>query len=88
LQSAALSTEGVMKRLSSKMTFFYKRVFPTLWFGFLAIFVLSSLFAGSKRDVTNLLPFMVIPVFMAVFGYFIMKKLFFDLFDEVWDKGS
>ena len=77
-----------MKRLSSKMTFFYKRVFPTLWFGFLAILVLSSLFAGPKGDVISLLPFMIIPIFMAVFGYVIMKKLFLDFFDEVWDEGS
>jgi len=25
---------------------------------------------------------------MAVFGYVIMKKLFLDFFDEVWDEGS
>ena len=30
----------------------------------------------------------VIPVFMAVFGYFIMKNLVFDLIDEVYDGGS
>jgi hypothetical protein len=28
-----------MRRISSDWTFFYKRVFPVLWFGFLAVFV-------------------------------------------------
>ncbi len=30
----------------------------------------------------------VVPVFMAVFGYFMMKKFLFDLIDEVCDEGS
>jgi hypothetical protein len=35
---------GNMRLLSSRWTFFYKRIFPLIWFGFLAfcaIFVLS-----------------------------------------------
>lgn len=28
------------------------------------------------------------PIIMAVFGYFIMKKLIFDLIDEVYDEGT
>jgi len=30
----------------------------------------------------------LIPIFMAAFGYFIMKKLVWDLFDEVYDEGA
>jgi len=32
--------------------------------------------------------FVIIPVVMATFGYFLMKNLVFDLVDEVWDAGS
>ncbi len=32
--------------------------------------------------------FLLVPVIMAIFGYFIMKKLVFDLVDEVWDAGD
>jgi len=32
--------------------------------------------------------FFLIPAFMFALGYFIMKKLVFDLMDEVWDMGS
>lgn len=30
----------------------------------------------------------IVPVFLAVVGYFIMKNLVFDLIDEVYDEGS
>ena len=28
-----------MRRISSRLTFWYKRVFPIIWFGLLAVFV-------------------------------------------------
>jgi hypothetical protein len=39
-----------MKKLSSKTTFFFKRVFPIVWFGFLGIFLLTTLFAEGKQS--------------------------------------
>ncbi|MBU8902321.1 MAG: hypothetical protein KOO69_06250 [Victivallales bacterium] len=79
-----------MKKLTSKMTFFNKRVFPCMWFGFLVFFVIgvfTSAFSSNNTDKPGIL-FLFVPVFMAVFGYFIMKKLVFDLIDEVYDEGS
>jgi hypothetical protein len=73
-----------MRRISSKSTFFYKRVFPLIWFGFLAFFVLTDLLA-SRRTHVDFIPFLVVPVVMAVFGYVLFRKLVFDLVDEVWD---
>jgi hypothetical protein len=32
--------------------------------------------------------FVVMPIFMAAFGFFIMKKLVWDLIDEVYDEGA
>ena len=32
--------------------------------------------------------FVLVPAFMAATGYFIMKKLVFDLIDEVYDEGE
>jgi hypothetical protein len=72
------------------MTFFYKRVFPVIWFGFIAVFVavpfLRTGIAGSvsRLNATSL----IAPVFVAMFGYFIMKKRVFDLVDEVFDDGD
>jgi hypothetical protein len=71
-----------MRRISSDWTFFYKRVFPALWFGFLAVFVGIGVVNGQG-------PFVVIvPIAMIGFGYFIMQKLVFDLVDEVCDDGD
>ena len=75
-----------MRRISSKTTYLYKRVFPLIWFGFLLLFVGVSLVSGAHG--LQMLPFLIGPVFMAGFGYFIMKKLVFDLVDEVTDLGD
>jgi hypothetical protein len=77
-----------MRRLSSKATFFYKWVFPTFWFGFLLLFMTPSLVTGLNSGAFPPVPFLIIPVFMAIVGYFLMKKLVFDLVDEVWDGGN
>jgi len=79
-----------MKRLSSKSTFFFKRIFPIFWFGFLAFFIVTGLFADRKHGAGAMSSVMsiVMPLFMAAFGYFIMKKLVFDLIDGVYDEGS
>jgi hypothetical protein len=74
-----------MKRISSKRTMYYKRVFPGLWFGLLA-FGLVLMIAARAFDKV---PFVVIvPCVMAVFGYIVMKKLAWDLADEVFDCGD
>jgi hypothetical protein len=79
--------------ISSKMTYFYKRIFPVLWFGFLAFFVLMAVpasFAVSKTPNKTLviLPFLVVPAMMAGFGFFLFRSLIFDLADEVTDEGT
>jgi hypothetical protein len=76
-----------MRLISSRLTFITKRVFPVVWFGFLALFVVGALASmGTRQDFH--VEFLLIPVIMAAFGYFLMRKLVFDLVDEVWDAGS
>jgi hypothetical protein len=75
-----------MIRISSRSTFFYKRIFPIIWFGFLAFFVcIGGANVIGKQQFVDLIPLIVGPLVMAIFGYFIMKLLVFDLVDEVWD---
>jgi hypothetical protein len=76
-----------MKRISSKRTVFYKRVFPVLWFGLLAFFVLADLLA-SRRTHVEAVPMLLVPVVMAVIGYVLFRRLLFNLADEVWDHGD
>ena len=77
-----------MRLISSRMTFFSKRVFPVLWFGFLAIFAGLSLIPAVQIGADSQLGFFVVPALMAAFGYFLMRKLVFNLVDEVWDDGE
>jgi hypothetical protein len=77
-----------MRRISSRSTFLYKRVFPVFWFGFLAVFLGISLFAGRGLNQSEMVPFLIGPLAMMAFGYFLMKMLIFDLVDEVWDDGD
>jgi hypothetical protein len=75
-----------MKRISSQWTFFYKRIFPMFWFGFLGLFVLTA-FSTSRSNAMPY-PLLVVPVVMAVLGFILFRKLIFDLVDEVWDDGD
>ena len=76
-----------MKKISSKTTFFHKKLFPVIWFEFLAVFLLISV-VGFFINGHVPIPFLIIPIFMAIFGYFLLRALVFDLMDEVWDEGS
>ena len=76
-----------MIKISSRSTFFSKKVFPVIWFGFLVFFIIIAL-AGMAAKSEIIAPLLIMPVFMAIFGYVIMKKLVFDLADEVWDTGD
>jgi hypothetical protein len=60
-------------------------VFPTFWFGFLALFIVLSVVSGAASE--NPLA-LVIPVVMAAFGVLLMKKFVWDLVDEVHDHGE
>jgi hypothetical protein len=71
-----------MRRISSKLTYFYKRVFPALWFGAIALTVAAVVVASGQLPP---LPFLIVPGAIALFGYFVMDKLVFDLVDEVLD---
>jgi hypothetical protein len=81
-----------MRRLSSSSTYFYKRIFPILWFGFLLVFLAMALW-GPRLDGTSvqsrqIVPFLLMPVFLAGVGFFIFRKLIQDLVDEVWLDGD
>jgi len=77
-----------MRRISSRTTFWYKWIFPIVWFGGLAAFAGSEVLTSVQHNGTQFFPFIIFPVLMAVFGYILMKKLIFDLVDEVWDDGT
>lgn len=73
-----------MKRISSRNTLIVKKVFPALWFGFLA-FMLLIVVSGAGF---TFLPGLLAPLFLGGFGFFLMKRLVWDLVDEVYDCGD
>lgn len=77
-----------MQRLSSRSTFFFKRVFPAFWFGFLTLWIIG--WTGSALASHNMKMLAVLPgpVIMAIFGYAMFKWLLFGLVDEVWLDGE
>jgi hypothetical protein len=76
-------------RLSSRWTYLQRRVFPIIWYGFLALFLGVSLVIRAKRKPGDeLIPIWLFPLAVAVFGFFGMKHFVFGLADEVWDAGS
>ena len=75
--------QPTMRPVSSKMTFFYKRVFPVTWVGFLLLLFAFGLLSAS-RDIL----FLIVVLLMAVFGYWFMKKVIFNLADAVLDAGD
>jgi hypothetical protein len=76
-----------MARLSSRWTFFYKRLFPVIWFGFIALFVLLP-WIGRQQMRGPPLPVFIFPFVMAGVGYLLFRHLLFDLVDELWDDGD
>jgi len=81
-----------MRRLSSSSTFFYKRIFPVLWFGFLLVFLAIALW-GTLHPQASVrpppaAPFLLMPLLMAGIGFLVFRKLIFDLVDEVWLDGD
>ena len=73
-----------MKKISGS-TFYFKKLFPTAWFGFLAFFLISAVAGGA---IENSLMFVIMPIGMALFGFVLFKNLVWDLADEVYDEGE
>jgi len=82
-----LSMPPGAKRISSRSTSFYKRVFPVLWIGTLGGVLLLTAFVGRRSPDVPSIAFLV-PALMMVLGYLLFRKLLFDLMDEVWDNGN
>ena len=73
-----------MKKIS-QTTFVLKRVFPAIWFGFLAVFLIMGTATGQAFKEPMII---VVPIIMAVMGYFMFKEMLWVLADEVYDCGD
>jgi hypothetical protein len=76
-----------MRRVSSRLTPLYKWALPAMWFVILAAVVMIALTVPGADSFQRVM-FLATAIFMAVFGYFVFRKLVFDLVDEVIDEGD
>ncbi|HUL19070.1 MAG TPA: hypothetical protein VLV29_07360 [Steroidobacteraceae bacterium] len=77
------------RRISSRMTFFSKKVLPLLWFGlFLPIVVGVVLLARQKPHAPPAFLLLLVPVIVAALVYALLRRLVLDLADEVYDEGD
>ncbi len=78
-------SSGTVKRISSRMTLFYKYGFPAIWFGFLAFSIVATLSQGiAGKDPL----FLIIPCVMILVGTLIFKRLVWGVADLVLDGGD
>ena len=75
----------LMKKISGRSTIYYKRVLPVLLFGLPLLFVYIALVASPVRPP---LPAFLPPLLLVPIVYLLMRKLIWDLADEVWDGGD
>ncbi len=76
------------RRISSRNTFFYKRAFPFIWFGLIALLVaVMILTSHTGRPAPPLIVYLA-PVLLLAVGYFVVRRLVSDLADEVYDEGD
>jgi hypothetical protein len=74
-----------MTRISSRSTAFFKRGFPVLWFGFIAVQVVLFIATGAAEKAP---PAFLAPILLTVVGVVVMKAFLWDLVDEVYDGGD
>ena len=75
------------RRISSRQTFFVKRVFPVLWFGMVVLSLAAGL-ACARAGKAVPAPVFIVPLLLFVVGYAVMRRLVHDLADEVFDEGD
>jgi len=76
-----------MQRISSRNTFFLKRIAPIIAFVGLLLF-LALPFIGGRPPLAWAFVSAGILAFVGVVGWFILKKMIFNLADEVFDDGD
>ena len=75
------------KRISSSNTFVLKRIFPVIWFGVPTVLLVVTVTTWRTTPSTPVIVF-VMPVLVCGIGFFVMRRLVFDLADEVVDEGD
>lgn len=78
------------KLVSSRTTFFYKRVFIVAWLAFVSLFaVIAIVVTVTQQQPWQTVAMAVgIPLGVMIFGWAIFRVTILDVVDEVWDAGD
>src|SRR5256885_8438904 len=90
LRSSARSSmraADTARRISSRQTFFVKRVFPVLWFGTVVLSLAAGV-AGGRAGKGGPAPGFIVPLLLFVVGYAVMRRLVDDLAAEGVGEGG
>jgi len=76
--------------VSSRTTFFYKRVFIVAWLAFVLLFAMIGIIVtvGNQRPWHEVAMAVGIPFGVMLFGWAIFRVTILDVVDEVWDAGD
>jgi hypothetical protein len=77
-----------MRLISSRATILHKTVFPAVWFGVIAFVVAGAIAARAHGQSEPPVGLLLIPIGMAAFGFFLFRKLVWDLATAVFDCGD
>jgi hypothetical protein len=76
-----------MRRISSRLTSFYKKTFPVVWCGaVLMTAVMAIVILRTGRQGSSV--FLILPLAMVAIGFAIYRNLVTDLVDDVWLEGD
>ena len=75
------------KRISSRNTAFLKHALPVIWIGMIALFIAVAVLSGQNGRAPPAVVY-IVPVLVLAIGYFLIRRLVFDLADEVYDEGD
>jgi hypothetical protein len=77
-----------MKKISSRNTFWLKKVFPVVWLAFPILFVAIAARGPAFEQASDRWLFFVAPALPLVIGFYFYWKLIWVLADEVFDGGD
>ena len=77
-----------MRQISSRATFFVKRVYPIIFVAAVVLFFAFPLFWVDRARLPSMWPLLLGMLVVLLVGYWLMKRMFFDLVDAVFDDGD
>ena len=77
-----------MRQISSRSTFFVKRVYPIIFVAAVVLVFAFPLFWVDRARLPSMWPLLLAMAVVLLLGYWVMKRVLFNLVDAVFDDGN